>query len=393
MKPDAYRRQPIPSLTGLRGAGAIWVFMTHIYGFAAIVWHAPALRACSFFINGFRGVDLFFILSGFILMHVHADDFTGRQSGKLTEFYLTRFFRIYPLNTVVLLALVPLALMEPSYVAMARAFSTPHYAYRAHNLSFPGFIQSLLLAQSWTVAKLGEWNIVSWTLSAEVLGYALFPALCSLVMRENSWARCAAYAVGSLTVLTILLVVFHHANDNPTGTFGSVRMIFCFMAGLCLHRCHQLAPAAAADLASGLAGLALLFIAATLFVRTAPVLDAFGFAALIFGLAYQRGPVNRMLQSRLALFFGRLSFSFYLIHLLIISIISWSLGHWLRAQGVSVRIASVFVIFLLCLLAAAVLYELVERPSQRLGRRLVQRVAAGPAIPVIAGTAVPIPEG
>jgi len=386
------RRQPIPSLTGVRGMAAIWVFMTHMYGFAAIVWHAPALRGCSFFTNGFRGVDLFFILSGFILMHVHADDFTGRRSGKLKEFYLTRFFRIYPLNTVVLLALVPLVLLEPSYVSMARAFSTPHYAYRAHNLSFPGFIQSLLLAQSWTVAKLGEWNIVSWTLSAEVLGYALFPALCWLVMRETSWARCAAYAFASLTVLTILLVLFHHANDNPTGTFGSVRMIFCFTAGLCLYRCHQLAPAAATNVASALTGLALLFIAATLFIRTAPVLDAFGFAALIFGLAYQRGPVNALLESRPAVFFGKLSFSFYLVHLLIIGIIFWSLGHWLVAQGLGLRIAAVLIIFPLCLLVAAVLYELVERPSQRFGRRMVQRMAAGPSIPMDPGVPLPIPE-
>ncbi len=386
------RRQPISSLTGMRGAGALWVFMTHIYGFAAIVLHAPALRACSFFTNGFRGVDLFFILSGFILMHVHADDFTGRRSGKLKEFFLTRFFRIYPLNTVVLLAMVPLVLLEPSYVTMARAFSTPHYAYRAHNLSFPGFIQSLLLAQSWTVAKLGEWNIVSWTLSAEVLGYALFPALCRLAMGQHSWARCAAYAFASLTVLTILLFLFHHANDNPTGTFGSVRMFFCFTAGLWLYRCYQLAPPAARDAASGITGLALLFITATLFVPVAPVLDAFGFAALIFGLAYQCGPVNAVMESRLAVSFGKLSFSFYLIHALIISIISWSLGHWLLAQGLAIRIAAVFIIFPLCLAAAAVLYELVERPSQRFGRRLVQRMAVRPAIPITAGAPVPSPE-
>jgi peptidoglycan/LPS O-acetylase OafA/YrhL len=387
------RRKPIPSLTGVRGVAAIWVFMTHIFGFAAIVWHAPALRGFSFFTNGFRGVDLFFILSGFILMHVHADDFTSFHARTLQAFFVTRFFRIYPLNTVVLLAMVPLVLLAPSYVAGARAFSDPHFAYRAQNLSFPGFIQNLLLAQSWTVAKLGEWNIVSWTLSAEVLGYALFPALCWLVLREKSWARCAAFGCASLAVLTVLLFASHHANNNPTGTFGAVRMFFCFTAGICLYRCYQLAPASVEAAASGLTCLALLFIAATMFVHTAPVLDAFGFAALIFGLAYQRGPVNALLESRLAVFFGKLSFSFYLVHFLIIGIISWSLEHWLAAQAFGLRIVSVFVIFALCLLAAGVLYELVERPAQRLGRRLVQGLPSGAGRPIANAAPLPSAEG
>ncbi len=373
-------RTSIPSLTGVRGVAALWVFLTHLNGFAAHILNAPALLKSSFLVNGFRGVDLFFILSGFILMHVHAGDFKIISQNALKCFFITRFFRVYPLNTVILFALVPFVLLAPSYVAAERTFFDPHFAYRMHNLSAAGFVQTLLLAQSWTVLKLGEWNIVSWTLSAEVLGYILFPALAWVIAREISYWRCIAYAVCSLLILTILLFLSHHANNNPTGTFGSVRMFFCFVAGICLYRCYQLAPEYMASWASAITCLALVFIAVTLFFPPAPVLDAFGFAALIFGLAYQQGPVYRILESRLSLYLGKISFSFYMSHFLIINITSWAAERWLTTQGLGVKAASLLALSALCLAAASLLYAVVERPSQRFGRYLNKSRESGAGI-------------
>jgi peptidoglycan/LPS O-acetylase OafA/YrhL len=365
-------RSSIPSLTGVRGIAALWVFLTHIYGFAGhILGLTPVLKS-SFMFNGFRGVDLFFILSGFILMHVHAGDFVTISRPALRRFFILRFFRIYPLNTVILAAMVPLVLLAPSYVAIQREFTDPHFAYRAHNLSAAGFVQTLLLAQSWTVLKLGEWNIVSWTLSAEVLGYALFPALAWIIVRESSWRRCIAYAACSLLILTILLFLTHHANNNPTGTFGSVRMFFCFTAGMCLYRCFQLAPDDVADWASATTCTGIAFIALTLFFPPSPVFDSLGFAALVFGLAYRRGPVNWLLETRPSLYLGKISFSFYLCHFLIISIVSWSAGSWLMAQGLVTKGFAIFGLFLLCLGVASLLYQWVERPSQRFGHSLLR---------------------
>jgi peptidoglycan/LPS O-acetylase OafA/YrhL len=366
-------RGSIPSLTGVRGIAALWVFLTHFYGFTGRVFGMPSLMKSSFLFNGFRGVDLFFILSGFILMHVHATDFTTISWPALKRFFILRFFRIYPLNTVILVALVPLVLLAPSYVAAQRAFTDPHFAYRVHNLSAAGFVQTLLLAQSWTILKLGEWNIVSWTLSAEVLGYALFPALTWIIVRESSWRRCIIYATCSLVVLTILLFLSHHANNNPTGTFGSVRMFFCFWAGICLYRCYQLAPDTLADRASAITCAAIFFIALTLFFPPSPVFDSFGFAALVFGLAYRRGPINSLMETRPSLYLGKISFSFYLSHFLIIDIISWSAGSWLMAQAGATKCIALIAIFLLCLGVASVLYQWVERPSQRFGHYLSSR--------------------
>ncbi|NPD65515.1 acyltransferase [Lichenicola cladoniae] len=360
----------MPSLTGVRGIAAVWVFLSHFYGLAAWVLAAPSLLHSVFLFNGFRGVDLFFVLSGFILMHVHADQFSSIRRDDLRQFFLARFFRVYPLNTAMLLAMLVVVVLLPGYVATERSWTDPHAAYRAQNLSFPGFVQTLLLVQSWTVLKLGEWNIVSWTLSAEVLGYLLFPAMAWGLMRERSASRCVLYAVLSLVVLTAILFVAHHANNNPTGTFGSIRMIFCFLAGIALNRAYQIAGDRWVPAAVPMTVAACLFLLMTWFVPVLPVLDVFGFAALILGLAYQRGPIDAMLSSKLAISLGRISFSFYLVHFMIIKLVSWSAGEWLAMQSLSVRIAGLCGVVLMCLVAGIVCYRLVEQPSQRLGRKV-----------------------
>ncbi|GBQ09603.1 acyltransferase [Komagataeibacter rhaeticus] len=374
------RARSIPSLTGVRGVAALWVFMTHFYGLAADMLHQPWLMNSLFLFNGFRGVDLFFVLSGFILMHVHEGQFVQLRWPVIRDFFIVRFFRVYPLNTFVLLALVPLVLFAPGYVAMQRHYTDPAFAYRAHNLSVPGFIQTLLLVQSWTVLKLGEWNIVSWTLSAEVLGYILFPLLAMMAMRVASMRSALALCVASLVTLVAILFACHHANNNPTGTFGAIRMFFCFAAGIMLYRAYHLAPEGTARYGAAITVGAVAFIAATLFFPVLPVCDVFGFAALVFGLAYQRGAINAFLCSGLVMWLGRISFSFYLTHYLIIGILSWAMGNWLRGLGTVGGMMATIAIFAVCLLVGVSCYHLVERPSQRLGRRVMQRVEAHDAL-------------
>ncbi|WP_130731351.1 acyltransferase [Komagataeibacter xylinus] len=374
------RARSIPSLTGVRGVAALWVFTTHFYGLAADILHMPWLLQSLFLFNGFRGVDLFFVLSGFILMHVHEAQFRMPTWRVIRDFFIVRFFRVYPLNTVVLLAIVPLVLFAPGYVAMQRAYTDPAFAYRAHNLSWPGFVQTLLLVQSWTVLKLGEWNIVSWTLSAEVLGYILFPMLAMMAMRITSVRSAVALCVASLAALVVILFAAHHANNNPTGTFGAIRMFFCFAAGVVLYRVYHLAPDSTERYAAALTLGAVGFIALTLFFPVVPVCDVFGFTALVFGLAYQRGVVNAVLASAPVVWLGRISFSFYLTHYLIIGILAWCMGPWLRQLDLAAGLVAVVAIFALCLLVGVVCYHLVERPSQRLGRRIMQRIDARDAM-------------
>lgn len=361
----------IPSLTGIRGVAAVWVFTTHFQAVLAAYLQQPAINDNLFLYNGFRGVDLFFVLSGFILMHVHGAEFRTLARGPVHDFYVLRFFRVYPLNTFVLLALLPIGLAMPELVTWFRMDHGVPIPYHQHDFSAAGFVQSLLLSQAWTVVKLGEWNGPSWTLSAEVFGYALFPLLAWVFIRQRSAALCVAAALCSLVTLILLLVAFGHADDNPTGSFGLVRMIFSFVAGMALARGFRLWPGGAA-IAAPVTLAAILFLVLVVAFRPANVLVVFGFGALIFGLAYQRGPVNALMTTRPVMFAGRISFSFYLIHFIPLKLSLWLLQTQFPEASLAVRLACLVALVAFCVVAAMVTHRFLEVPFQRAARHLLR---------------------
>src|SRR5579872_5470162 len=87
----------IKPLTSIRGIAAMWVYFSHCQFLEAYNPFFARLTG-----NGFYGVDIFFILSGFILSYVHIEDFTAGAAvrSNYTRFLFLRFARIYPLHFV-----------------------------------------------------------------------------------------------------------------------------------------------------------------------------------------------------------------------------------------------------------------------------------------------------
>ncbi len=372
--PDASaagRASSIPSLTGIRGVAALYVFLTHAQVVLATWLEAPSINNNGFLYNGFRGVDLFFVLSGFILMHVHETDFVTVRRASLRRFYVLRFFRVYPLNALILLALVPLVLALPGFVDWTRVDHGVPIRYHDHDFSRAGFVQSLLLAQCWSVIKPGQWNGPAWSLSAEVFGYAAFPWLAWAALRCRSAALAGAVAAGSLLALVGAIYVFHHAGDNPTAGFGLVRMGFCFVAGMTLQRCFRCWQGGA-EAAAALTLASVAWILLCLVWRPLNVFVLLGFGGVILGLAYRRGPVNAALESRLALFLGRISFSFYVVHYIPLRLSVWVFQTRLHDAALWLRVGCLVALFGACVGAAAALQRWFEVPCQRLARRVLR---------------------
>jgi len=243
--------------------------------------------------------------------------------------------------------------------------------YHSHDFSEAGFVQSLFLAQVWTYFKPGEWNGPAWSLSAEVFGYALFPLLAHFLIWRRSALVCTCHAIASLAILMILLVLFRHTQDSPTGTFGLIRMIFGFVAGMSMARCYQLLPGAT-WLGRPVALASFAFIVAALSVRSANMFVVFGFCGLIFALAYQQGPINAALSSRPAMFLGRISFSLYMVHYVPLKMSLWLSKTTFADSGLTVRVACLVAVVGICLALAMITHHYVELPSQRLARGLLR---------------------
>ena len=82
------------TLTGIRGAAAVWVVAFHAYPLVGPLFDWPDRTQVPVIRDGFMAVDLFFILSGFVLSHAYADGFRANLRGTFGYFLAARVRRI-----------------------------------------------------------------------------------------------------------------------------------------------------------------------------------------------------------------------------------------------------------------------------------------------------------
>jgi len=150
----------IHNLTPLRGFAALWVAAYHFRmsmpGFARY----DITKVLS---KGYMMVDLFFIMSGFIILHVYGDDFSRQLAkGNVKKYFIARFARTYPLHFFTLGLLIVMT------------WISGHWSIVNDPAAIP---TNLLLLQSFGIHQLSTWNRLSWSLSAEWASYVVFPLL------------------------------------------------------------------------------------------------------------------------------------------------------------------------------------------------------------------------
>jgi len=369
----------IPSLTGIRGVAALWVMLSHVALFGpefGLPWlfGSPVLR------DGWIGVDLFFMLSGFILMYTHEADFQKISAARLFNFAWLRFFRIYPLATAVLLIILLMVALNPGFAPWYRASDAPT------DLTLVPFIKTLFLATRWIPPSYGDWNQPVWSLSVEIIGYCALPWLAWTFGRLSMPLAIIAIAVVWIAIPKIVALRAGAIDSGDLYDGAVVRMAGGFVGGVALCRAWRLLPGLDRRLVSALAITLGVTVVALGWVPHGTVAMPFALAGLIFCLAYQHGIVNRMLSSRLAMFLGQISFPLYLTHVMALN--------WLRYLVASNHLGSPFSTIALAILIVGVLagsyalHLLVERPSHRWARRwLSRRGSRSVAAPLLAQSA------
>jgi peptidoglycan/LPS O-acetylase OafA/YrhL len=176
--------EQLASLTPLRGIAALWVVIFHF------CWYFPGVhpeRYTGAVYKGYLAVDMFFVLSGFVITHVYKEGFAHRVTGRrYREFLKARVARIYPLHITVLLL----------FVATATAERAANYALRGSFEPIPllgerslgGLLANLVMLQGLWAREL-SWNDPSWSISLEFLAYLLFPLLFPLLWRAGAAAK------------------------------------------------------------------------------------------------------------------------------------------------------------------------------------------------------------
>jgi peptidoglycan/LPS O-acetylase OafA/YrhL len=338
----------LDGLTGLRGIAAWFVVFYHIRSGAGD-WLPPAIMAlCA---KGYLAVDLFFMLSGFVIWLNYAPWFQARGWGGYGSFLQKRLARVWPLHATVLIAMIGLA----SVLAATGRTAPQSYPWPQLPLHFA-------LMQNWGLTHELSWNHPAWSISTEFAAYLTFPLLV-LVAKPNRWPIWAqAAAIGALGLGLHLLMT-----ANGAITLGND------IAGLGLYRCLvQFAMGALICLIwQKSAPHPLTLICTVLFVAIAalwltgywPETLAFplAIAPLLLALAHGDSLRWNILRARPLVWLGEISYSTYLVHFA-----GWIIFKLLFVRDAAhVPIWQTAVFMALVLVGSIISYRLIEQPGRR----------------------------
>jgi peptidoglycan/LPS O-acetylase OafA/YrhL len=205
-------RTAIDALTGIRAFAAMWVVLFHFRTeiVALLPGVSPILSVAA---AGRLGVDLFFILSGFILTYNYLDEFRTLRLRDYGRFLWLRLARIYPVHLFALAAVVAI-------VVAAKTIGLP--VNPAHMYTTPTVVTNVLMVHAWTGMEL-TWNYPAWSISAEWFAYLAFPVAALALGRVRSARLALAGAVVAIAAMYAVFVLFPTGWPFPAPSSGSAR--------------------------------------------------------------------------------------------------------------------------------------------------------------------------
>lgn len=374
--PHHQTKRYIDSLTGLRAVAAFWVLLFHSWNFffynytdqffIKIEEGVPLLVR-----TGYLGVDIFFVLSGFVMAINYWDDFVKERWTLYGRYVLNRIARIYPAYIVTFfltsfLVFTRLSYVPESHISWSAFWSElPFVATMTHALFFTNIEE--VLRQFWFA------NAVIWTLSFEWVAYLAFPLLVILFSKTR-------YALYALLISGLLLLFGMYLNllslsdtDQPAliayaffGWHGLLRIGSEFLLGM--------AGALMLRKVSRTMGWQSLVLLAAMGVLLYLQQELLFIALLPFFMVTVATGKHPLLSSPIMVYLGEISYSLYLLHLLLIHVITaYSVKHQSYIVNIPqlwVKIALYGAYIAAAILAAHLMYRYVEKPLRRVVRRL-----------------------
>jgi len=337
-----------PSLDGLRGVAVLVVMAHHAY--------------VPFFHGGGVGVDIFFVLSGFLITSLLLEEWQRRQSVSLRGFYLRRALRLLPALFVLLLALQTFTLLRMH----GEAFWEMEKAIGAVLGYFGNWVAALNLYDMRVLAH-------TWSLSIEEQFYFLWPVALLLMLR-NRWspkqilsglfltagviAVTRAGLAGTLSVARIYNGSDFRFDELLTGCALAVAL----HAGMIRQPVLSVVPYLVLP---AIAVIFRLIAFPTSFVRLAaigwPAIEASVAAIVLYLVTGSQTALHKILETRWLVWVGRISYGLYLWH---VPVLGKAGGFGLPGP---LKVAAGFA---LTFAAAGLSYYLIERRFLRRKARL-----------------------
>lgn len=245
---SVHERRQYQTLDGLRGVAALSVVVLHTPHFFA-QWHLP---------YSFLSVDLFFVLSGFVL----AAAYESRLCSDTTpvRFIRIRLIRLYPLYLLGTLLGVPVALMAMKYGGSGLSVE---WSPRLFAFSLPFSLAMLPTPPSGADdAFLYPFNAVLWTILFEIIVNGIY-ALLAKPLQDTRWLIALVAASAAALVGSVLWTgVLEGGASWFTFGVGICRMMFSFFCGVLVFRIRSPRKMHSSALALALLAVLLLLLGA-----------------------------------------------------------------------------------------------------------------------------------
>lgn len=338
-----------PDIEGLRAVAVTLVVLAHL-----------ALG----FPGGFIGVDVFFVISGFLITRQLVGEFDRTDSISFRRFYARRVRRILPAATVVIIGTVlaawkwesPLEVRPEALNGLFSAFSGINWRLAAQGTDYFALGSAASPFQHF------------WSLAVEEQFYVVWPALLLLVGtvigRRFGRRKSIVWALVAIMAASLFLSITTTVSSPSWAYFGTQtrawELAFGALLAVTVDVWTRMPPALASQmswLGLGFIGFsALAYSSSTVFPGTAVILPVVGSAFVIAGgcPGWPRG-AELVLKRRPMQFLGKTSYSWYLVHWPVLTILPLVLGHELNVPDRWLVLAG-------SLGLAVLMFRIVEQP-------------------------------
>jgi peptidoglycan/LPS O-acetylase OafA/YrhL len=365
-------------IDALRGIAILGVILLHT---GQGIVNLPPLLA-NFCSMGAYGVMLFFIVSALTLF-MSINEREKSESYSTSSFYIRRLFRIAPLYYVGII-----------FYVLLDGFSARYWA--PNGITFIDVIENFLFLHGWTPTSINSVVPGGWSIATEMCFYIFVPYIYKTVKSVKSALWMTLISLISSQILNKIVLIYFSSYYTESNNyllssflyFWFPNQIPVFLLGVVLYFISQKNKLFTFNLKNSKL-LSVLFITLSIFITLSVFLIyRFGHfqdipANFIFGVAFVMLAYSLTLYSnplfvnRFICFIGKISFSLYIWHFVVIRIVNYVRNEYLMKLNITPSLSLVIYFtstLLISLLIGYISYRRIEIPGMKIGADFIKRI-------------------